>query len=79
MNRIAYVAFVPFKKKDCSKETLYKFILSDDRVEEGDIIEDPRFYVYMQVVRIENIPTLDVRVINDVVYDKDCDKSIKIR
>lgn len=52
MVRTIYIAFVENVVYDTSRFKKYMFLCSNDNVSVGDIIKDPRYTPFMQVVRI---------------------------
>lgn len=52
MVRTIYVVFVENKVRNTSHLKQYRFLCSNDSVRVGDIIKDPRYMLFMQVVKI---------------------------
>ena len=91
MVRTIYVVFVENKVHNTSHLKQYKFLCSNDNVKVGDIIKDPRYTPFMQVVRVTpcsarvqggltlQIETLNGRYVQGSDFDIDKQRNMETR
>ena len=91
MVRTIYVVFVENKVYNTSRLKQYMFLCSNDNVKVGDIIKDPRYTPFMQVVRITpcsarvqggltlQIETLNGRYVQGSDFDIDKQRNMETR